>query len=1349
MSGKHTEKPEPGSARDWYLGDREFQLLPTPWLSDMRFEAFVERLLKAQPLLGTDVRHVTDVARWGVSGDTQDGIDLFGHFNDGVPAAWQCKHLTSLPPAQVREAVQALTFKGAKELYLVYVDVAKAGARNEIKKHPEWQLWDRRDLTAKLRELPVQIQRDILDEFWGQEVRQLFLKSPDDAFVSIETFASKRLNSQDAMNDLGPLAGRTIEMDTMRAAFDRASGGFRQVVVVTGSGGRGKSRLLTESLRELRERQPHLLVICLRPGWVFSEKAMSELRVGASVVVVDDAHVDTEALAPLLMFARSQEEVQVVLATRPSALEAVNQQAILAGFRPSERTIVSVGELTRTEAQRLVKGLTDGMGLGFDLRSYLAVQAEHSPYVAVITTNLIRHGELTAALAVDANLRETVLARYRGLREPDVDGFDDRTTHKVLATYAALGAVPHGDHEMMSQIADFCDLPLPDLVQLIDSLTDRGVLVKQGDVLRVVPDIVADSILEEQAARRNLDTGFAAALWEAFGHGEHQHRLMMSLGELEWRLSRRDGPRVMDRIWATIRQRLQTLTYGDLYDELGHFPQLAATQPRALLDVLEDLRIRLDEEDRNNTPVPQDSGERLWRQRNGLPPLGRNEVRSKLPALYARAAVHAPELLETALDALWALHQRTPHPPHSNPKNARWAVEQHLGNLVKLPDPSFPERIVARVTGWLTEPGQDGSAATPLFALKPLLVKEEVATVQTAPLTISMQGVPISATAMRTVRDQIRALLLDQALSENLHHVSEAIELLQHALRQPHGHFGQGVGPDVILSWEDDDLATIAVLTEIAQRTHIPALRRRVRHVLTWSAERARSSRVMHAALTTLAALDGVGRLEDDLADVLFGGWRAPTRVDPDDVPTLEELEAFRATERERLAGLTKSEIQAERAEQSKQKVQRRHELEDARVDDIVRRLLDLGTFVEAIDLLDRTARDVTNLHHDRSCNLWSLWQRIAQRAPGLLLDLIRGIADRKPGPLDRGLQHLVNLMLQHNPQEALTWLQEAVVSERTAVKTAIAHGFDRNAWNHVDGLYALWVTGTSDPDPKVANEFLSAGGPYLRAAPLEAVPFMLGKDITDAAATCALSGASGLDAEAYGAGLTREEATVVLRLIARADYRTYEIENALTGIASSHPDLVLDHLAEQEAADVALPADLHALGAVYDNHCTAIASWIRQNLSLDPDVQDRLGRVVTTATNDRLTQAQGMALTEILPELDADYLLALTQVLRSFDTWPLYHPVLAETIMTRARQNDVHHKVRENYRDRLHPSHWGGWNGESSELTDALGRARQATSQVQDPDLRSDYEWAIKIVQGTIDADRRLHQEDTENGWD
>ena len=202
-----------------------------------------------------------------------------------------------------------------------------------------------------------------------------------------------------------------------------------------------------------------------------------------------------------------------------------------------------------------------------------------------------------------------------------------------------------------------------------------------------------------------------------------------------------------------------------------------------------------------------------------------------MPELYARAAANDPDLLETALDAIWAIRNQDSRPPHSNPDHAQRMIEDHLGNLVNLPDCHVPgthrgpRRAVAHRTG------SGRRVATPLFALKPLLAKEKVETVQSAPMTISMQAHGINPAAMRTVRDQIRDLLRGQALGDDLRRAGEAVDLLEEALRQPHGYFGQSVGTDVILAWEDDDLATIAALTDISTRTTTPALRRLVRKV--------------------------------------------------------------------------------------------------------------------------------------------------------------------------------------------------------------------------------------------------------------------------------------------------------------------------------------------------------------------------------------------------------------------------------------------------------------------------------------------------------------------------------------
>jgi hypothetical protein len=1338
-------------AMAWLLDDRAPDLLPTPWLSDRRFEDFVERLLKAQPLLGPQVRHVAEVARWGVPGDKQDGIDLLGRYSDDVTAAWQCKHLRTLTPGQVRKAVGELTFEGATEVYLVYADIAKAAARNEIHQHEGWRLWDRRDLSAMLRALPVQTQRDILDEFWGSATRRNFLESPEDTFVSLETFTGARLNPESLLNDRGALSGRASELDAMRAAMDRDADSYRPVIVVVGPGGRGKSRLLTDSLRELRNERPHLTISCLAPGHTFSASAMAELRLGPSVVVIDDAHLAPEGLAALLAFARSRNDVQLVLASRPSGLRGITEQIIQAGFAPSEHLTVPVDELTRVEAERLVKELTDDMGLSFGLRTYLAGQAEHSPHVAVITTNLIKRGELTASLAIDAGLRQTVLNRYREVLAPDVDGFAGSTTRRVLATYAAIGPVASDDRDLMRRIADFCELSPVDLARIIKSLRDHGVLIPQGVLLRVVPDIVADSVLEEQAAYDDHDTGVACDLWDAFGNGEHGHRLANTLGELDWRLARRGGPSLMDTIWARIRERMLAYPYGRLCDELSQFDRLAATQPRAVIGLLEGVRARLDEEDRVNAPVPEDDG-RAWRRRYGLAPIGRADVRSKMPELYARAAANDPDLLETALDAIWAIRNQDPRPPHSNPDHAQRMIEDHLGNLLNLPDPSFPERIVARVERWLTEPGEAEGVATPLFALKPLLAKEKVETVQSAPMMISMQAHGINPAAMRAVRGQIRDLLERQALADDLRRAGEAVDLLEEALRQPHGYFGQSVGTDIILAWEEDDLATIATLTDISTRTATPALGRRIRKTLAWPAEHATSTRVMHAALTTLATLDELAGLDDDIADDLLG-HRAFTlpRVQLADVPPLHELEATRAIKRERGAKLTDKERQAERTQSTRSRVETRRAQQDAANGAIVDRLVELGMPAEIWVRLDRIARDVASLEPNSHVNLWGLWRQLSEKAPNLLLDLVCRISDAEPGPLDSELPQLINLTLEHQPDEAMRWLQDVVTQGRTAVRMSIAHSFDRTTWDHTGSLGQIWTTGRDDADPSVANAFLGAAGAYLRAEPIEAAEALLAREISAHAATAAIESASEYDGSNYGSSLERDEAEAVLRVVGRAGYRSYGVQTTMAGIASRHPALVLDHLAAQDdPTGTRLPEDIHDLGAAFDERAEILGDWIVQRCRCADEARQRqLGRVLAAATNDQLTEAQGDAIANRVPELEADELVGLSTVLSYLDTWPLRHPRLTRAVAERARATDCWAQVGDALSARMHPSSWGGFNGESPELREALSRAQEAAAQTFELELRTAYEQAAERIQATIDSDRRRYEDDSQSGWD
>lgn len=1329
------------SAESWLLGDKNPRLLPTPWLTPYEFEEFVERLLMAQRHLGHRVRHVTRVDRWGVLGEKQEGIDLEGEFNDGVPAAWQCKHLDKLPASEVRAAVDALSYPDADEHYLVYSRVASTQARTELKKHPSWTLIDRRRLTAMLRELPPQIQKDVLDQTWGPAVRRLLMSAPGDAFVTIDKFASARKNPNARVSDLGEMVGRKDESDVLIAALDRSAETYRQVVVVSGPAGRGKSRLLSEVLSGVQAANPGVPVVCLSEGHQFAAHALQELTVDPQVVFVDDAHRSPAELAALLSMARGLPDVQVVLATRSSGRSGVVEQTARAEFGPSERSVLDVGSLSVKESRRLVDGLTADMNVSFALKNHLARQAEHSPFVAVLTTNMMRRGELSGFVGLDSDLRLHVLSRYTELLGTDIQGFSRATTQRVLATFAAIGPA-RLDEDTTARVAEFCGLRPIDLVRIRSEFRDNGVLVDDNDMVRVVPDALADFVLEAEAAHEDFDSGFVGELWVGFGEG-HRHTLAQTLGELDWRLAHRGGPRVMASVWASIRSRMDTPFYGRILAELGQLDALAATQPADVIALLEELRNRLNEEDVAGVEEPEDPDGRPWRARFGLAPEGRGDVRAKMANLYSRAAMNDPSQLETALDALWDLRRRDSSPTNSNTSHPARMVTDNLANLGTLPHGSFPDRIVAKVAEWSNEPARPDDVTSPLFALAPLLVKEVLETVQASSRKLQFQPHTIVAGRMRDTRDKIRELLLTQALSDDLKRVGDALTLLRDALRQPHGFFGKHVGDDAILSWEEDDLATLEVFTRIADQTTIPAVRRRVRDEVDWSAEHALSLPVRHAALTLIARLDDEGELEDELADRLLSSRFGLSVVKGREVPSLADLAAARSAEQNRLGKMSEEERDSDRNERIHARVHQRRGVLDQQLSDVTARLLAEHDIAGILRLMDETVRTVQALKEGRQITAWGIWHNLADQAPEHLATVITTIADNEPGPLDRDLYILMGRWFTTDPDAALPWIVDATKTGRREVRFAIAQGFNNDTWHgHGEALTQAWKDGTNDEDPEVAQAFLGAAGALLKTDPESAVQELLDHNVSKHSAEQALDSACDYDGRPYGKALTRDQATSILRLIELTEYDSHATQEIVTGIASTHPVLVLDYLAAHFDRTHSAPDNIHGLREAYDTSAEALATWVKDHLD-----EQATGYVLEVATNEQPTQHQVDALTAIVAGLNGEEIQKLVEHLSSLSTWAIEHPALAHAVTAQARAVAAHAQTRPHVANAMRPGAWGSVNGHSEELAAAVARATEAAKSATDDDLKADYESAATRLQELIDE---LKKEDDEedDGW-
>ena len=221
---------------------------------------------------------------------------------------------------------------------------------------------DQRGLGRLLDDLPLHKRRDVLDATWGVQQRKLLLEVPgEDAFLSLDTFAADRQDPNTVLNDLGPWVGRETELAALAGALDR-SGDWPFVVLVTGPGGRGKTRLLVEALTQFQRDNSRVPVICLSPGRSFDAAALAELPHTPAVIFVDDARRGPAAIAPLLPYVRATNGTQPVLASRPSGTESLRGEIVDARYAPSQVETVAVDELTRKQARALVESLTTGSG---------------------------------------------------------------------------------------------------------------------------------------------------------------------------------------------------------------------------------------------------------------------------------------------------------------------------------------------------------------------------------------------------------------------------------------------------------------------------------------------------------------------------------------------------------------------------------------------------------------------------------------------------------------------------------------------------------------------------------------------------------------------------------------------------------------------------------------------------------------------------------------------------------------------------------------------------------------------------------------------------------------------------
>ncbi|WP_284982869.1 hypothetical protein [Arthrobacter sp. efr-133-TYG-118] len=1142
-------------------------------------------------------------------------------------------------------------------------------------------------------------------------------KSP---FLSIEEVSERRRSGEDLLNDLGPAIGRESEKTKLSSALDR-SADWPRVVFVNGIAGVGKTRLMVDCLVTFHAATPAVPVFWLSPGHGLDKDAIKLLPQTPAVIVIDDAHRGAPDLAILLNYAAANAGTQLVLGVRGLEARSIRNEVIMRGFRLEKICEITVGRLTLPEGRELVASLADGLSLDSSHFEALARQARDTPFVAVLMLNMIKGGQLSGPLSLDSDVREQVMARYGDILTGGIDAVGPEPLERVLATLSALGTVSADDEDVRSRILKLAGISLRDYLRLREQLRHRGIVIEQNGRARVIPELFADQVLERVASIEGVDTGFVEELWNALGDVAGED-LFTSVGSLQWRLAHYDGPHVMGPIWASVETSVDDGGYGDLYNLAGHLGYLPLTQPLKTLELLDRIRRRLDELE----VLEPSQRPSVLRGDAGIATLfddgeiGRTAVERRLAIPYGACAANGPERLETALDALWELGRRDSRPVDSALDHPLRIIIDRLCQVNRLPDPSYPERIIAKVRQWLGAL-EAGDASTPLAVLGPLLAKEGTTSEMQDPREISLGQFQVNPEWARAHRDAVRALCVKYAGDENLSLTSEIVGLLEGAVRPSRGYFGADVPEEQRNAWADDDLQTIAALRTIADITTISVIRRTVRRAVEIPAGYSSSPEVMHAALSLLHQLDQ--REDDDLSDHLLGGERL-IDLDPQrgkDAPTLSECV-------ERIAARSKQSAEGEAELNGRMKAQERRS--HLRLLRLAESLWGPHADTKAgVDRLDAELREaLLTSKSTPNHQLITLLQLTASGHADRVPDVVAAILDLSDGPLDAGLPILLDC-LQTSKNALLDQIVAEAAAQREGVRWAIGRAAGFFGWANLGAPYTEAITeGVEDPSERVRQAFLTAL-PFVED-PITVSKTLIAGKATDHTIYDILRTPMSGSARDWYQNLNNAQATAVLDLLAAIQVGTWEAENRITDIATAHPRLVLDRMTGIHSLRHLLrSAGDHSLRAAFSGKPHEVAAWIIDGCGSDDPGQ--VASALTKVTGDRLPREVTGKLCAAVGNLSERQLTNLLGILASLNAWAAHHIELARRLTEHARTfgEHVYSSTLNRVSQHLTPHFWSGNDAGSPELQSALAAIERALESETNDELRRAEEEARQVL--------------------
>ncbi|WP_316176348.1 helix-turn-helix domain-containing protein [Bradyrhizobium sp. SZCCHNRI1073] len=731
------------------------QPFPIDGLTPDSFERFCRHLLQA-------LYPTARVEHAGGRGHTQDGLDVTATFPDGSTFSFQCKRVDEFGPQKVRDAVAKHTVIAAKKVLLL-TNIASPQARTAIKDFPDWEIWDREDISYKIRQLPPADQVRLVDIFFrGQRFALLGVNEAGPWETSEEFFLAFN-NADGVFNHVWNLVGRKKDLDALGLALSDPT---VTAVLLMGTGGSGKSRILKQAVEAFEADHKGIAVRYLSRNAEITKKSLEDLGDKEKLLIIDDAHDQTDLQILFQYAADPSNRAKLVLSFRPYGLDHIKAQASNFSLVGDALKEITLDRLTSEESEQLAAQVLTKHGGPLSAATSIARLTRDCPLATVVGAQIVakeqRHFDLAQH---EDTFRTLLLSRFQDIIAGQIGNKSEaESTKKLLKVVALLQPIHPEDQALLNVIEQVEGIKPYDASRIMRSLTEAGVLFKRGLQYRLSPDVLADYIIEEHCVGPlGASSGYAETVFDVANESQVEH-LLINLSRLDWRRSNGDpsNSKLIDGVWSRLKPEQD---YSDPH--IKAVAEVAYYQPVKAIEF----------------------AERLIREGRFL---------NQIPEILRNAAFNFAHV-GRACEALWELGKRdnrrlAPYPHHPIRVLAELCEIQPNKPL------AYNEAIVDFGLTLLDRPDSWQYAYTPLDILTPIFQTEGHRT-ESHNFSLTFKPHFVNVKAIKPLRTKVLSAVVNLLFHSDVRIGVLSAEALAKAFRYPMGMFNSAASQETLNEW--------------------------------------------------------------------------------------------------------------------------------------------------------------------------------------------------------------------------------------------------------------------------------------------------------------------------------------------------------------------------------------------------------------------------------------------------------------------------------------------------------------------------------------------------------------------